>query len=459
MEKKKKELSLQVMQQIITANSILVDRLTFAAQLGQQYGGDRNIYQALGYDTDVTYEKYYGRYRRQDIASAVINRPVDATWRGDVLIEEPGEAKDTQLETAWIELYDRLALHSKLARLDRLSGIGQYGVLMLGLDDAKTANDFAGPVTTASAKLLYVKPLGEGSARINSWEQNAGNERYGLPLTYNITITSPGDLASSSLTVHHSRVIHVAFGLLESETEGTPELEVIYNRLMDLEKLVGGSAEMFWRGARPGYKGKIDKDYEMSDPEKAELQEQFDEYEHNLRRFLVSAGVDYEALSQQIADPISHVDVQIQMISAAKGIPKRILVGSERGELASSQDKNSWFELIDARREEKAEPIIVRPLVDRCILYGILPKPQTGDYSVKWSDLWAPSEKEKAEVGKIRADGFASYVKSLFGHDIVVPKAFFKFYQGFSEEQIESMEKMRQDVSVEEQADFEGTEE
>ena len=32
------------------------------------------------------------------------------------------------------------------------------------------------------------------------------------------------------------------------------------------------------------------------------------------------------------------------MISAETGIPKRILTGSERGELASSQDRDNWFE-------------------------------------------------------------------------------------------------------------------
>jgi hypothetical protein len=129
-----------------------------------------------------------------------------------------------------------------------------------------------------------------------------------------------------SITVHYSRVVHIVDDIVESEIEGSPRLEAVFNRLMDLEKLVGGDAEMFWRGARPGYSGVAGKDYQVTDATMTDLKDQVDEFEHNLRRILISEGIDLKALAQQIADPATHVDVQIQMIAAATGIPKRVLV-------------------------------------------------------------------------------------------------------------------------------------
>jgi len=142
--------------------------------------------------------------------------------------------------------------------------------------------------------------------------------------------------------------------------------------LFDLEKLVGGSAEMFWRGARPGYKGKVDKEYTLTSDEEEDFQDQLDEYEHNLRRFLISRGIDISALETQVSDPSKHVDVQIQMISAQTGIPKRILTGSERGELASTQDITSWYSLIQGRRENYVAGNILRPFNVKVLAFSLL---------------------------------------------------------------------------------------
>ena len=112
-------------------------------------------------------------------------------------------------------------------------------------------------------------------------------------------------------------------------------LEAIFNRMEDIEKLVGGDAEMFWKGARPGFQGMVDKDFEFDDALKEDLMNQVFEYENDLKRILINKGVDLKLLAQQISDPANHMDVQLICVSAVTGIPKRMLSGSERGELAS----------------------------------------------------------------------------------------------------------------------------
>lgn len=434
--------------------SALVSRMAFFKQAGLQYGGDRDLFQALGYpqSTSLKYEDYFNKYDRLDIAAAIINRPVGATWRGGVDIVESDDDNDTPLEIAWKELDKRLSLHSKFTRLDKLTGIGRYGILLLGLDDVQTNQDFKKPVTN-KRKLLYVKPLSEQSAVIDSFVENATDARFGQPLLYKITTSDPNTQANTNIVVHWSRVIHVADGLLESETFGTPRLKPVLNRLFDIEKIVGGSGEMFWRGARPGYQGVVGEDATITPTMQTDLQDQIDEYEHNLRRMLVNAGIEFKSLDMQIADPSKHLDVQVQMVSAETGIPKRILTGSERGELASSEDRDNWFELIEARRDDFATPIIVMAFIDRMILFGVLPAPKD-EYSVVWTDLWAPSDKEKAEIGKTLAQALAFYTQNIETMAVIPPEAFLKHILGLSDEKVKMILEELKGHITEEENDF-----
>jgi len=451
MEKAKKKI-----QNLSTSDmhtlSMLVTRNNLAASLGQQYGGDRDIYQALGYPTELTYDDYTARYTRQDIAKAIIDRPVKATWQGDLEVIETDDAEVTPFEKEWKKLNLKLKIATKLTRVDRLTGIGRYGVLLLGLDDVKQTEDFEKPIKIGKRKLMYLKPFGESNAKISTYEDDPNNERYGLPLLYDVEVLDMASKASSVVKVHHSRMLHILDDALESEVLGIPRLEAVFNRLMDLEKLVGGDAEMFWRGARPGYQGKVDQDYQMTDDAKDDLKEQVDEYENNLRRIIVNEGVDLQALAQQIADPHNHVDVQLQMISAVTGIPKRILTGSERGELSSAQDSGEWKTFVQARREDHAEPDIIRPLIDRLIELGILPKPKE-TYKLKWLDLFSISEKERVEIGKGRATALREYMSNPMAESVIPPKAFMKEFLGFSADQIEQINKIRDEgLSEEEKA-------
>lgn len=421
-------------EQIRVFTSALIGRAIFAARLGQQYGGDRDIYNALGYKIDIEYRDYAARYLRQDMAKAIINRPVKDTWRGEVNIIESDDDEETKLEKQWKELDKKLKLKSAFVRLDKLAGLGKYAILLLGFADVKKKEDWQKPITTAK-ELLYVKPVAEGSISISRYDEEPSSKRYGLPETYSIELRKAGN-KTESVKIHHSRVLHVVDEMLEDEVIGVPRLEAVFNRLMDLEKLVGGDAEMFWRGARPGYSGSIKEGFKLNKAEKDALREQFDKYEHELTRFITAQGLDIKSLAQQIADPSGHVEVQIQMISAVTGIPKRILMGSERGELASSQDRDEWLSFIQTRREEYAEPRIIRPFVDKCIELGILAKP-SDDYSVEWPDLFALSEKQRTEIGKARAEAIAKYASSAMSEQIMPPEAFLEKCLGLTEDEVE----------------------
>ena len=407
---------------------------------GTQYDGDRKIYKALGYpeDAELTFEYFYKKYERQDIASAVIDRPSDSTWNGNLqIIEADGDPNDSELVKAWIELDDAIHIKSKLRRIDKLSGIGQFAILLLGFDDVKDFKNFKDPVEGKKG-LLYLKPISEGAVKIKEWITDTKNPRYGWPRIYQVTSKGLGDSSIvNEVLIHHSRVLHISDGSLISDIYGRPRLKPIINRLIDLEKLMGGDAEMFWRGARPGYTAKTQPDFEMSDDAEAALENELAKYEHDLRRFISLQGVDLEALESQVSDPLNHVDIQIQGISAQTGIPKRILIGSERGELASSQDKSQWLSLISTRQTEYAEPTIVRPFIKKLMEHGILPEQK--EFNVMWEDVFAPSEAEKVDVGKKRAEALKTYLDAVMGEEVIPKEYVYKYILGLTEEQAEEL--------------------
>lgn len=446
-------IDLKQKRQIKTLTALLT-RSQLASQLGFSYSGDRDLYKALGYDTTLTYAMMAAAYERQDIARAVIDRPVDVTWKdGFSLVETDNDGQDTDFERDWKALYDRLSLKACFTRLDRLTGIGTYGVLLLGLSDAKVKEDFAKEVQGVKHDLLYVRPFSgmntEGSAQIAEWETDPSNERYGKPTIYQITINNLSTGASELLRVHYSRVLHIIDGQLESEIEGTPRLQPVWNRLKDLEKIVGGSAEMFWRGARPGYQAQVDPDFTLTNEMKDELREIYDEYEHNLRRIIFGQGVELKALASQVADPANHYDICIQSISAETGIPKRILTGSERGELASTQDRENWADLIEGRRQGVAEDQIIRPFVDRCIDLQIISQPKS--YAIKWPDMRTTSDMDKVKLGQLRAQAVRDYCTQPLSETVLPPESFLRICLGLKQDEVSKIITLRkEEMSLEE---------
>ena len=432
--------------------SSLVRRAQLAARTGMEYGGDRNVYQALGYPTNVRYNDFLARYERQDISTAIIDKPVNATWQGGVGIEETG-VENSQLKEQWKNLCQNKTLKviPTLSRFDKLIGLGEFAILLFGFSDVATPSDFQKPVS-GNVNLVYLKPFGQGDVSIKIWDTNTASPRYGMPVMYEVALDSVGGNVENSLLVHYTRVLHVADNVLTGTVKGRSRLLPVYNRLIDLEKLVGGSAEMFWRGARPGYRGKLDSNFTITKEEEDELEAQLDEYEHNLRRFLINKGVDVSAMEMQVADPKSHVDVQIQMISAQTGIPKRILTGSERGELASTEDLEAWYTLIDNRRTGFVEGEILRPFVDKCIEVGVLPQPagKNQRYNFVWKPLFEQSDGDKAKVGETRASALNKYAAQPMAENIVPPDAFYKYFLGFTDDQVESIKNIKESAMTEE---------
>lgn len=423
----------------MNTNSAIISRNNLASLLGSQFGGTRDLYDALGYPKNLYYKDYVAQYSRQDVAAAVIDRPTGEAWRDGFEIIEKVGGEETEFEKSFKDIYEKFKLQGVFQRVDRLTCLGHWGVLFLGLNDVTRIQDLREPVDiNDNLELIYIKPLGESSSEISEWETDINNERYGLPKLYNITINNPAGAQDTSYIVHHSRIIHITKDLLESEVTGTPVLRTIFNRLMDLEKISGGSGEMYWLGARPGYQAITKDGYTLPTDIADTMKDQFDEWENKLRRILTLKGVEMEALDTQISDPKEHVNIQLQLISAYTGIPLRILTGSESGELASSQDRNNWLETVHAWRTNHAEPDIIDKFILRMIEFGILP--EVDYYTVVWDDLFSTSEQAKVDIGKNRAFALEAYLRNPMASKIITPDVFIKYFLGLDTSQLEIVE-------------------
>jgi hypothetical protein len=415
-------------------------------------------------------ELYQLLYTREPIATRVVEVfPKECFQVSPSVYEDEDAGTVTPFEEAWDALGKQLrgeqsfyqeeessVIWDFLLDADIKSGIGHYAAILLGLDDGapldqpvdlidatKPVKGSAGGSSAASRRLLFMQVYPETAVRINALETNTQNPRYGQPTEYEISMLDPLEFSSLGLgvslptnraTVHWSRVVHVS----ESGVLHTPRQRPVLNRLLDTRKLYSSSAEMFWRGAFPGYAIKTQPQLGADvDLNRKELETEITNYSNSLQRFLILMGMDVTALAPQVSDPASQIDTQITAICIQLGIPKRIFMGSERGELASSQDDAAWNDRLKQRQLGVITPRIIIPVVDRLISLRVLPRPAKG-YRVSWPDLTSKSDEEKAGIATQRTQAVSVYVAGQL-ETTLAPMDFWTRIMGFTEDEAQSI--------------------
>jgi hypothetical protein len=183
--------------------------------------------------------------------------------------------------------------------------------------------------------------------------------------------------------------------VLDDPINGNPLLRRVWNRLDDKDKVVGGGSEAYWLRVHMGLVFNLDPALKVEATELAKLKEEAEEFAHNMRRTIAARGFTVDALTSDVSNFSNQLDTIVTLIASATGIPKRILLGSERGELASSQDSETWDEKVRDRRNEFGTPI-VKTVIDRFVQYGALPEPKL--YTVRWPNITELTEAEKATI-------------------------------------------------------------
>lgn len=378
-------------------------------QLGKQYGGDRDLYDVLGYPTDPSIETYRARYERGDIAERIIRMPAEDTWRHEPDVTDKDEQDDTAFQTSFEELVQKTSPFQYIRRTDVIAGIGEYGVLLIGTREEGDDTDLSDPLEPGSLDgpddIAFYQPFAQDS--IDDWNlgkeigRDPTHERYNKPEIYELDFSTLDESEKDIERVHHTRLIHFPAGPRdESELKATPRLQAILNRLIDLDKVVGSSAEMFWSGADRKFQFDIKSDNakDIPDTELGKMDDQVQKLVHEMQQHIKTFNTDIEVIGGDDPDPTGIIDSVIKFISGSTGIPGRKLTGSERGELASSQDQANWYGQIQNRQNTFAAPVILRPFIDRMIDLGVLDEPNNGTYDIEWPNLFELTELEETEL-------------------------------------------------------------
>jgi uncharacterized protein len=382
------------------AASALVSRSKFTRGGGKTYDGKRDVDEALGYQETLEPVDYRLRYERNEMAGCIVDAFPVASWRGGgELVEDDDPETVTTFEEQFFELADRLEIWPRLMRADILAGLGRYAIVVIGDGHALDAELRK---MRAPDDVLFLSVYAEEHAEITDIVTDFTDPRYGRPQFYacsNVVpeLSSGARLVGSKVKVHFSRVVHIADGLLDDDVYGQPRLRRVWNRLDDLVKVVGGGSEAFWQRSQQGLQLDLDKDIELDKDGKKELQDEVDEYLHGFRRVMRTQGVTVNPLGSDVANFGPQVDAILTLVAGGSRIPKRILTGSEQGELASSQDKTNWDERVQDRRENFCGPAVVRQLVDRLIEHGALVEPKDG-YVVRWPEIENMDELARANI-------------------------------------------------------------
>lgn len=372
----------------------------------------------FGYPQTVSFAEFYTMFKRNGIARAGVCRPVEKTWQDNPwLLEREDVHEETTLEKEVRIAFDRLMFWTKLKEADKRSRVGAYGGVILRFADNRLFRESVEKVPGGLDGLVELIPFYEGQLRVAEWDTDERSPTYGQPKMYRFEEYSSviGQPQNRKFDVHPDRV-HL--WTLDGTVHGESTLEPGYNHLVDIEKVLGAGGEGFWKNAKSAPVLEVDKDASIQtlqqmlgakDP--SEIGEKLDEvigdWQTGFDQALTLQGITAKTLPIQLPSPEHFLKGPLEAFAASIPIPMKILLGSQTGERASTEDAREWEQTIMARRAQLVVPNIKR-LVDKLVRFGVLPD---RDWFVDWSDLTEASMDEKIE----RADKMAGINQKLLG--------------------------------------------
>ncbi|KKI48998.1 phage protein [Obesumbacterium proteus] len=382
------------------------------------------LWDEFGYPETVNFDNYYRVYERNAVAHAAVHKLLDSCWTDNPTIIDGAKKKEAEETTDWEESTTKLlSKHwAKLKDADRRNLVGRYSAALLQIKDGR---EWYQPVDKNIVKALGDKalvkliPAWEAQIKPGNFDIDTQSDSYGQPVSYSFNEQPVGDDGTygivRSVTVHPDRVIILCEGSEdENMLAGVPLLRAGFNKLLDIEKTSGGSAEGFLKNASRQLGIEFSKETDINSLIKQAKDEGFDKLgdamNDKIRRMnsgtdsaLVMQAGQASVLSVAAADPTPTWTAAANEFSASIQCPFTIQFGQQTGRLASDEDKNEWAKRCNGRRWGFLTDYITR-VIERFWTLGIIEPPTNGEVSLVWSDLLAPSEKEKISNMQAMAD-------------------------------------------------------
>lgn len=476
-------------QTLVALQNTVMNAISMRTQAFQsQIDGKRKLNKECGYPDVISPESYVELWKRFGLAERVIKCKSEATWESSPDIYETEKQAKTkkgvkQDKSEWEKRLDELEkkhqIRAKLARLDELAGVGQYGVMLIGLNDGlKLSQPVAGinpktgeptPNAPKEREITSLRPFMEIDAKVVEWETDRLNPRYGKPKFYRLNlneVSSTGKGSSSTSSgpntldnrVHWTRVVHFADECTSSEIFATPRAQACFNTLLDARKIAAAAPEMFWKGGFPGLGMKVDPAmFEAGMPikiNKKAIRKEIEDYQNGLQRYLALVGMEPVSLGVQVADPTQTMNMLLQLVATTIAVPLSVLLGTDQAKLggANSTDQFSkqWSKRLSRRQNLKITPNLIRPFIDRLMHIGVLPRIE--EYFVDWPNLDEETKAEKIKNAVMIADALSKYIAGDCRY-VMPEKYFLTLVLGFSEEEADAMLEDGLELEEEDQAE------
>lgn len=373
------------------------------------------LWDEFGYPDQVGFEQYYRAYERNAVAHAAVHKLLDSCWVDNPTIIDGDGSKESTQTTQWEQQVTKLLKKHwpKIKDADRRNLIGRYSALLIQFKDGR---EWHLPVDRSlvgrlkEQAIVKLIPAWESQVQPGNFDTDTMSETYGQPVNYNFNEQPVGDDGTygpvRGITVHPERIIILSEGSEdENMLSGVPFLRAGYNKLLDLEKISGGSAEGFLKNASRQLGIAFDKDTDIetlsNQAKEAGFKDLGDALNDKVGRMnrgtdaalVMQAGAP-SVLSVTPADPEPTWTVTANEFAASIQCPFTIQFGQQTGRLASNEDKIDWAKRCNGRRWGH-QTTLVTVIIERFWMVGAIEPPVSGEVTLAWSDLLAPSEKEK----------------------------------------------------------------
>ena len=461
----------------------------------------RSVSDECGFPSEISLENYRDMFQRNAIAARVVEVWPRLSWSvvPEILEDEDpevstdfeeaweGVGRTLRGEDSWLDSDEGNPVWELLSQADELSGIGSFGVILLGFDDGKELSepvstmikDDSGQTARAKfrpgkgdrVKLLYARALSEPLVQVQSRETDHGNVRFSLPTMYNIRLESFEDGVNHVGTmpanvdfsmVHWSRIIHVVDTWHTAKEGGVfaaSRMQCVWDHLLSLRKVHYGDAEAYWKNVlmkmffetHPQLGGDVNVDTDA-------LKNMMEEMGNGLQGWGALMGMSAKSVAPSVVEPTAHVDIHIDAICVKLNIPKRRFIGSQPGGMGGKGDAESADDNTDSviahRQNRYLTPKLIGPFIDRLISVGVLPVPEDG-YKVQWPDLKEEDPAKMAQTALVKTQALVAYMQGG-GENLISPMRFLTDYQGMTDDEAEQTLEETQSHMEDANPDMEG---
>lgn len=374
---------------------------------------DKRFYSTWATPRLLTRHELENMYRGSWLAKRIVNAVADDMTRewGHYLFDDP---EDETLPFAIEQAVKKLAVKGRINEALRWARLYGGALVILGVDDVKRPEDMQKP--------LMIETRGKNCLRhlrvVDRWRAAPGDSGvkdlndpdFGLPNEYVI--------AESSVRIHHSRVLRFNgqklpyFPWMQNGMWDDSELQHVFDSLMNCDTATQSVASML-------FESNVDV---ITSPQIANLLASKDGEAKVLKRFQVAAmmksfnrtllldGAEtYEKKGNSFANLHDIINQFMVDVCGAAEIPMVRLFGQSAGGLNNTGDTDltNYYDMIKSKQESDLMPGLDRlhELVCRSV-FGSVPK----NFRFEFNSLWQMTEKEQAEIDKLRAERDQTYV-------------------------------------------------